>query len=199
MLTPIHHIVKSKLRWLLATSLFVVHSAAAQNYPTKPVRLIVTNGPASGPEIVSRLLGQKLTESLGQQIVIDIRAGANGIIGTEIAARAAPDGHTLVMITSQTAIVSATVEKLPYDLARDFAAITLIGVTPFVMVVNPSVPASSINELLAHLKTRPKELQFGSSGTGSPSHLAAEMFKSMTGARLFHVPYKTVEIGRAHV
>lgn len=194
LLKRVHPLTKSALRLLasVAGSAMTCSIVIAQQYPTKPVRIIVTNGPGSGPEIVSRIVGQKLTESFGQPMVIDIRAGANGIIGTEIAARAAPDGHTLVMITSQTAIVSATVEKLNYDLIRDFAPISLLGSTPFAMVVHASVAANSVSELVAHLKTRPLELRFGTSGSASPSHLAAEIFMSMTGSKLFHVPYKTV-------
>lgn len=167
-------------------------AGAARDYPSKPIRIIVMNGPGSGPDIVSRVIGIRLTEAWGQQIVIDNRAGANGIIGAEIGARAAPDGYTLLMVTSQAAIVDATYEKLNYDLVKDFSPISLLASTPFAMVINPSVPATSIKELIALAKAKPGEIQYGSTGSGSPSHLATEIFKSMSGIDLFHVPYKAV-------
>ncbi len=167
-------------------------AAVAQGYPARPIRIIVMSGPGSGPDIVSRLIGSKLTEAWGQQVVVDNRAGANGIIGAEIGARAAPDGYTLLMVTSQAAIVAAMFEKLNYDLVRDFSPISLLASTPFAMVVHPSVPATSVKELVALAKAKPGELRYGSTGAGSPSHLATEIFKSMTGIDLFHVPYKTV-------
>lgn len=164
----------------------------AQDYPSKPIRIIVMNGPGSGPDIVSRVIGIRLTEAWGQQIVIDNRAGANGIIGAEIGARAAPDGYTLLMMTSQAAIVDAMYEKLNYDLVKDFSPVSLLASTPFAMVINPSVPATSIKELIALAKEKPGEIRYGSTGAGSPSHLATEIFKSMSGIDLFHVPYKAV-------
>jgi tripartite-type tricarboxylate transporter receptor subunit TctC len=167
-------------------------AGAARDYPSKPIRIIVMNGPGSGPDIVSRVIGIRLTEAWGQQIVIDNRAGANGIIGAEIGARAAPDGYTLLMVTSQAAIVDAMYEKLNYDLVKDFSPISLLASTPFAMVINPSVPATSIKELIALAKAKPGEIQYGSTGSGSPSHLATEIFKSMSGIDLFHVPYKAV-------
>jgi tripartite-type tricarboxylate transporter receptor subunit TctC len=167
-------------------------AGAARDYPSKPIRIIVMNGPGSGPDIVSRVIGIRLTEAWGQQIVIDNRAGANGIIGAEIGARAAPDGYTLLMVTSQAAIVDAMYEKLNYDLVKDFSPISLLASTPFAMVINPSVPATSIKELIALAKAKPGEIQYGSTVSGSPSHLATEIFKSMSGIDLFHVPYKAV-------
>lgn len=167
-------------------------AVAAERFPARPIRVIVMNGPGSGPDIVSRVLGMRFTEAWGQQIVIDNRAGANGIIGAEIGAHAAPDGYTLLMVTSQAAIVDATMAKLPYDLVKDFAPIGLLAMTTFVMVVNPAVAATSVKDLIALAKMKPGELQYGSTGAGSPSHLATEMFKSMAGVNLFHVPYKAV-------
>jgi tripartite-type tricarboxylate transporter receptor subunit TctC len=167
-------------------------TAASQPYPIRPIRVIVMNGPASGPDIVTRVIGTKLTEMWGQQVVVDNRAGANGIIGAEIGARAAPDGYTLLMVTSQAAIVSALYEKLNYDLAADFSTISLVATTPFALVVHPSVAASSVKELVALAKTRPGELRYASTGAGSPSHLFTEIFRSMTGIAMLHVPYKAV-------
>ena len=165
---------------------------SAQAYPSRPIRIIALSSPASGPDIVGRLIGQKITEAWGQQVVVDTRPGATGIIGAEIAAKAAPDGHTLVIITSQQAIVSNMYKKLPYDLKRSFAPITLIATAPFILAVNPSVPATSVKELIAYARSRPGQLRYGSGGIASPPHLSMEIFRSMTGLELVHVPYKGV-------
>lgn len=182
--------------WTAALVLISVAALSAATdprpYPAKPIRIIVMSGPGSGPDILSRVMGTKLTEAWGQQIVVDNRAGANGIIGAEIGARAAPDGYTLLMVTSQAVMVAAMVEKLNYDLVKDFSPISLLASTPFAMVVHPSVPATSVKELITLAKAKPGELRYGSTGAGSPSHLATEIFKSMTGIDLFHVPYKSV-------
>ncbi len=167
-------------------------AAAAQAYPTKPIRILATTTPGSGPDIMSRLIGHKLTEAWGQQVVVDNRAGASGIIGTEIAARAAPDGYTLLLLTSSHVIVAALFGKLNYDLLRDFTPISLLASTPFVLTVNPSVPAASVKDLIALAKARPGELHYGSGGSGTPPHLATEILKTMTGIDLVHVPYKGI-------
>jgi tripartite-type tricarboxylate transporter receptor subunit TctC len=183
------------IRVVLATLLGVATIATsvhAQNYPHKPIRIIALSTPASGPDIVGRLIGQKLTEAWGQQVVIDTRPGASGIIGAEIGSKSAPDGYTLVIVTSQAAIVSGMYAKLPFHLARDFAPITLMASTPFILAVNPSVAATSVQELVALAKARPGQLRYGSGGSGSPPHLSAEIFRSMTGIELVHVPYKGV-------
>ena len=165
---------------------------SGQAYPVRPVRVIVMSTASSGPDILARLLNPRFAEAFGQQLVIDNRAGASGIIGAEIGAKAAPDGHTLTMATSQIVIVSVMFNKLPFDLMKDFAPISLLGSTPFIMVVNPSVPATNVKEFIALLKARPGELRYGSGGSGSPPHLAAETFKSMSGTSIQHVPYKGV-------
>jgi len=167
-------------------------SAGAQNYPTRPIRIIALSSPGSGPDIVGRLIGGKLTEAWGQQVIVDPRPAATGIVGAEIAARAAPDGHTLVIITAQAPIVSAMYEKLPYSLLRDFSPISLMASTPFLLVVHPSVAATSVRELIELAKARPGQLRYGSGGSGSPPHLSAEIFKRMTGIDIVHVPYKGV-------
>ena len=167
-------------------------AADAQPYPSRPIRIIALSTAASGPDIVGRLIGQKFTEAWGQQVIVDTRPGASGIIGTEIAARAAPDGHTLVIVTSQAVIVSVMYDKLTFDLARDFAPISMLGATPFVLGIHPSLPATSVRELVDYAKTRPGELRYGSGGSGSPPHLSAEIFRSMTGINVLHVPYKGV-------
>jgi tripartite-type tricarboxylate transporter receptor subunit TctC len=169
-----------------------VPKPAAGAYPDKPIRLIALSSPGSGPDIVGRLIGAKLTEALGQQVIVDTRPGASGIIGSEIAARAAPDGHTLVIITSQAVIVSQMYDKLNYDLGKDFAPITMVGATPFILAVHPGVPAQSVKELIALVKAKPRQFRYGSGGAGSPPHLSFEILKSMTGMDVQHVPYKGV-------
>ena len=177
---------------LVGTGLFAVAPAEAQNYPARPIRIIALSSPASGPDIVGRLIGSKLTEAWGQQVIVDTRPAATCIIGSEIASKAAPDGHTLLIVTAQAVIVSVMYEKLPYDLLKDFAPISLMASTPFLLVVHPSVAATSIKELIALARSRPGQLLYGSGGSGSPPHLSAEIFKSMTGIDLVHVPYKGI-------
>jgi tripartite-type tricarboxylate transporter receptor subunit TctC len=167
-------------------------SATAQNYPARPIRIIALSSPASGPDIVGRLIGSKLTEAWGQQAIVDTRPAATGIVGSEIASKAAPDGHTLLIVTAQAVIVSVMYDKLPYDLLKDFAPISLVASTPFLLLVHPSVAAISVKELIALARSRPGKLLYGSGGSGSPPHLAAEIFKSMTGTDFLHVPYKGV-------
>jgi tripartite-type tricarboxylate transporter receptor subunit TctC len=164
--------------------------ALAQAYPTKPVRIVVTSTPGSGGDIMARLIGGKLTESLGQQFIVDNRAGAGGRIGAETAAKAAPDGYTLMMMTATLTIVNAMYEDLKYNLVRDFLPVSLLGSIPFILVVNPSLPATSVKELVSLAKSRPGALKYGSGGSGSTFHLSAEIFKFMTGTDILHVPYK---------
>lgn len=173
-----------------AAMLTFVTSVVAQQYPTKPLRIIVMNTPGSGADIVTRLIAAKMSESLGQQVVVDNRAGASGNIGAEIAARAAPDGYTLAMITSQQPNVVALFDKLPYDLVNDFAPISLLASAPYFVIVNPAVAATTVKELVALAKSKPGSLSYGSAGSGSAPHLATEVFKSMTAINLLHVPYK---------
>jgi tripartite-type tricarboxylate transporter receptor subunit TctC len=161
-------------------------------YPLKPIRLIILSTPASGPDIVGRLIGARLTESWGQQVVIDPRPGASGIIGAELAARAAPDGYTLAIATTQAAIVSVMFDKLNFDLVKDFAPISLMASTPFLLVVNPGMPVKTIADFVALAKGKPGDLRYGSGGSGSPPHLSAELFKHMAGIDVQHVPYKGV-------
>jgi tripartite-type tricarboxylate transporter receptor subunit TctC len=163
---------------------------SAQSYPTKPIRIIVTSTAGAGGDIVARLVGGKLTDFVGQQVIVDNRAGAGGRIAAEIAARSAPDGYTLMMMTATLTIVNAMYEKLNYDLVKDFAPISLLGTTPFVLVVNPAVPATTVKELVALAKARPGVIKYGSGGSGSTFHLSAEIFKHLTGTDILHVPYK---------
>jgi tripartite-type tricarboxylate transporter receptor subunit TctC len=181
-------------RW--ATAIFLiagfVGAGFAQGYPTRPIRIIALSSPGSGPDIVGRLIGSKLTEAWGQQVIVDTRPAATGIVGTEIASRSAPDGHTLLIVTSQAVIVSVMYDKLNYDLIKDFAPISLMASTPFILAVHPSVQAASIKELIALAKSKPGQLRYGSGGSGSPPHLSAEIFRSMTGIEVLHVPYKGI-------
>lgn len=167
-------------------------AAAADSYPSKPIRIIVPSAPSSGPDVVSRLIGNRLTEAWGQQVVADNRAGAAGNIGAEIASRATPDGYTLLMANSQHTISAVFFDKLPYDLIGDFSPVCLINTAAYVLTVNPSVAATSVAELIALAKSKPGTLHYGSSGMGGAPHLGAEMLKTMTGINLVHVPYKSV-------
>ena len=177
---------------LALTGALVMHAAqgAEITYPVKSIRLLVTNSAGSGADVVARLVGRKLSETWGQQVVVDNRPGAGGNIGGEIAANAPPDGYTMLLVTSSNAISSALFKKLNYDLLKDFSPVTLLGTAPFILVVNPSLAAGSVKDLIALAKSQPGKLNYASSGTGSAVHLAAEIFKSMTGTNLVHVPYK---------
>ena len=179
-------------KWLvIALGLLWSVSATAQApagaYPAKPIRLIV--GP--GPDSLARLFGQKLTEAWGQPVLVDQRGGGGGTISAEVVAKAPPDGYTLLLATGTHAI-NPLVYKAAYDIVRDFEPVTLLGSTPFVLAVHPSVPAHSVAELIALAKAQPGKLNYGSGGNGTPPHLATELFKSMAGVDLVHVPYKTV-------
>lgn len=166
-------------------------TALAQTYPTKPIRIVIAGAPGGSPDILIRLMSPKLIEALGQQMIIDNRAGASGRIGVEVVARAAPDGYTLLMVTSSQACVEAMYKNPQYQIVRDFSPISMVGTVTSVLIVTPSVPATSIRELVALAKSRPGALKHGSAGPGSSSHLPAEIFKIRTGTNILHVPYKT--------
>jgi tripartite-type tricarboxylate transporter receptor subunit TctC len=168
----------------------VIARAAEAPFPARPVRIVVTNTAGSGADVVTRLAGDRLTKAWGQQVVIDNRAGASGNLGAEIVARAAPDGYTLLMVNSQHANAAALGEKLGYDLTRDFSHITLLASTPLILFVNAGVPAANMRELIALAKAKPGTLNFGTPGTGTASHLATELLRSMAGIDIVHVPYK---------
>jgi len=186
-----------KIRFFLGSLVFSVmmlvsvsSSTLAQGFPNKPMRIIV-NAPAGGPsDILARLIGQKLTENLGQPVVIDNRAGAGGVIGTEAVATAAPDGYTLLIPNTSHTINPSLYSKLPYDPVKDFAPVTMIVVQPFIILVHPSVPAKSVQELIALAKSKPGQINYASAGIGLASHLAVEVFKSMAGINMTHIPYK---------
>ena len=178
------------LRCLLLV-VFVVTSAYAQNYPAKSVRIIVPYAPGGSVDSVTRLVGQKFTKEFGQPFIVENRAGASGNIGTDSAAKAAPDGYTLLMSSSPPLAANIHLfKKLPFDPFKDFAPIMLIANQPNVLVLNPSVPAGSVKELIELAKSKPGKLTFGSSGVGASQHMAAELFMMMTGVNMKHVPYK---------
>ncbi|MCE2946353.1 MAG: tripartite tricarboxylate transporter substrate binding protein [bacterium] len=174
----------------LALVLSLPLPALAQAWPTKPLRLVAASSPGSGVDLVARVIAQKLGEQLGQQAVVDNRAGAGGNLGAEVAARSAPDGYTLFMGTPAHAINAALYRKLGYDLVRDFTPVTLATTGHYVLVVNPSVPAKSVREFVALAKARPGRLTYASAGNGNATHLAAELLRSMAGIDMLHVPYK---------
>jgi tripartite-type tricarboxylate transporter receptor subunit TctC len=162
--------------------------AGPSGYPSRTVRMIVPFPPGGGTDIVSRTVAQKLNETWGQPVVVDNRGGANGIIGTDLAAKSRPDGYTVVVVIATHAINPALYPKLPYDSTADFAPVTLMAQYPFILTVHPSVPAKSVRELVALAKARPGQLSFASSGNGSGPQLAFELFKSMARVDIVHVP-----------
>jgi tripartite-type tricarboxylate transporter receptor subunit TctC len=165
--------------------------AHAQAFPNKPVRLVVPFPPGGPLDTVGRALAQKLTEAWGQSVIVDNRPGAGGNIGADLVAKAAPDGYTVVMGALSTHAVNPSLyAKMPYDAVKDFAPITLVAITPNVLVVNPSLPVNSVRELIAYAKANPGKLAFGSGSNGSAGHLAGELFKADTGTDLLHVPFK---------
>ncbi|HYK13618.1 MAG TPA: tripartite tricarboxylate transporter substrate binding protein [Burkholderiales bacterium] len=181
--------------WKMSVSCSLVLIAAisqcgAQTYPARPIRAIVPYAAGGGVDVVARLIAPRLGERLGQQVVIDNRPGATGNIGAELASRAAPDGYTVLIAGASIAINVSLYRKLAYDLVKDFAAVTSIAVSPNIVLVHPSLPARSIAELIALARARPGQLNYASGGSGSTLHLTAELFKSMTGIVITHIPYK---------
>ena len=185
-------LMPSLIRLPLAAAMICLAGAAfANEYPAKPIRLIVPAAPGGGADFLARIVGVKLGELVGQSVVVDNRAGASGTIAADGTAKAAGDGYTVLMGQSTSIVIAPQLyPKLPYDTLKDLKAVTLVAEVPNVMVVHPSVPANTVKELIALAKSKPDMLNFGSSGNGAPSHLAGEMFKSATGTRLVHVPYK---------
>jgi len=170
---------------------FTFSAACAQPYPVKPVRLVVTYTAGGPADIAARALAQKLAEMWGQQVVVDNRAGAGGIIGTELVAKAAPDGYTLLHGTAAGLIINPLlVKKVPYDTFRDFAPVSMVVIVPQLLVTHPALPATTLKELIALAKARPGALNYASVGIGSPNHLGMELLKSMAGIDMVHVPYK---------
>ena len=186
------HPVKTGWRQLLGSALLSTLCAVATGatYPDKPVRMIVPFAPGGGTDLVARSLAQKLTEAMGQSFVVDNRPGANANIGNEMAARAAPDGYTLIMTSSSLTINPNLYQKLPYDPVRDFAPVSLATNVPYILVVHPSMPVGSFQEFIAYARTKPGQLSYGSAGAGNSTHLAMELLKLVAKIDLVHVPYK---------
>jgi tripartite-type tricarboxylate transporter receptor subunit TctC len=178
----------------LAATVWHGQSTAQPAYPAKPIRIISPFAAGGGNDAFLRTLAPKLTENLKQQIIIDTRAGANGIVGTEMAARAAPDGYTLVLIPSNHTINATLYAKLPYDSIKDFTPVSLAGSSPLVFAVHPSLPVKNVKEMVAFAKARPGQLTYGSAGVGSSGHLAGVLFDSLAGTSMTHIPYKGMSI-----
>ena len=156
-------------------------TATAQTYPTKPVRIVSAFAAGGTNDVIARIISQKLTELLGQQFIVENKAGGGGVAGTEFVAKAAPDGYTLTIATTTTHVIAAALRKLPYDPVKDFSPVRLIGITPYVVIVHPSLPVRNMKELIALAKSRPQQIEYGSGGVGTPGHLAGEMLNTMTG------------------
>lgn len=171
-----------------ATTTGIVH--AQDPYPTRPIRMMVPFSPGGASDTAARVVGQQLAPRLGQQIVIENRPGAGGVIGTEMAARATPDGYSLLMGSNTEIVINPNLyKKLPYNTQRDFAPVSMVADTPLILVVHPSVPAKSVQELIALAKAKPGVLNYASSGNGSTVQLASEMFKTMAGVNIRHIPF----------
>ncbi len=172
-------------------ALAVVTANAADVYPVKPIRIVVAYTPAGTTDILARAIGQKLTEAWGQSVIVDNRPGANGNIGTEYAAKATPDGYTLLMTTAAPHGVNPGLyRKLGFDAVKDFAGISLVATVPNVLVVNNNMPVKDVKELIVYLRANPGKVNFGSPGYGSTGHMSTELFMSMAGVKMNHVPYK---------
>lgn len=165
-------------------------NAHAQEYPVRPVRLVVSTSPGAGVDIVARIAAQRMTDTLGVQIVVDNRAGAGGIIGVQSVARSAPDGYTLLMAAPSFAISASLTRDVPYDVIRDFVPVGQATTGHYIVVVHSALPVHSLKDLIALAKSRPGQLNFGSGGNGNSTHLAAELFKNLAGIDIVHVPYK---------
>jgi tripartite-type tricarboxylate transporter receptor subunit TctC len=166
-------------------------TAHAEDFPNRTVTIVVPYTPGGSTEILARILAQNLTQRLGQSVIVENRPGAGTVIGTSFVAKAEPDGYTLLMATPTPLAINVRIHKeLPYDPARDFVPLVMVASAPFILIVNPDLPVRSVKELVAYAKERPGKLSYGSGGVGAPHHLYAELFKSMTGIQLTHVPYK---------
>ena len=179
-----------RLRLLSALLICVVASAAAQDYPNRPVRMVVPYAAGGGVDIVARAVSQELAKGIGQPVIVENRTGAGSNIGSDFVAKAAPDGYTLLMASPANAINMSLYRKMPYDTQRDLVPVALVGAVPSVLVVNPALPAKTVAELVALAKEKPGSLNYGSGGSGTSEHLSAEMFKSLAAIDLVHVPYK---------
>jgi tripartite-type tricarboxylate transporter receptor subunit TctC len=184
----------SKLLIALALAMGCVsaytQSASAQNYPAKAVRIVVGYPPGGPTDVLARIVAQKLTESWGQQVLVDNRPGASGMIGAEVTVRAAPDGYTLLMVPVTYAVTPSLYPKMSYDAVKDLAPVAQVAAAPFILVVHPTLPVKTVKELIALARSRPAQLNYASASTGGMPHLAGELFNTMTGVKMVHIPYK---------
>jgi len=179
-------------KWAVATAILAsaVPARAADSYPERPIRMVVPYAPGGNTDVLARMVAQRVGQALGQQVVVDNRPGGNTLIGTGLVANSVGDGYTIMLTTLTFAVVPSIYQKLPFDARRDFTPITLAVTLPNVLVINPSVPARSLKELIAHAKANPGKLNYASTGSGTSPHLSMELLKSMAGVDLVHVPYK---------
>jgi tripartite-type tricarboxylate transporter receptor subunit TctC len=184
--------VKTVFRALAALAIVLgcAGGASAQGWPSRSIRMIVPYTPGGYTDLMARLVGQKIADALGQTIVFENKPGANAIIGTDVVAKAAPDGYTFGTVIAAHAVNATLNPKLPYDTLKDFSYVSLMSVAPLIMIAHPSLPANNVQELIALAKAKPGELNFASSGVGAAAHLTMEMFKSRTGIDMQHIPYK---------
>ena len=179
-----------RLALLLAIFAFAGTVAAQQNYPNRPLRIVIPWPPGQATDLMGRIIAQKISEQLGQQVVADNRPGAGGMIGTDVAAKATPDGYTLLAASSGPVSINPLLQKVPFDPVRDLAPVANVVRAPFILVSHPKFPASNAREFIAHVKANPGKFKFGSSGTGATAHLFTELFNSRAGLQVIHVPYK---------
>jgi tripartite-type tricarboxylate transporter receptor subunit TctC len=179
-----------RLAVLLAAFSFVGAVCAQQSYPTRPLRIVIPWPPGQATDLMGRIIAQKISEQLGQPVVADNRPGAGGLIGTDVAAKATPDGYTLLAASSGPVSISPLLQKVPFDPARDLAPVANVVRAPFILVSHPKFPAANAREFIAHVKAHPGKFRFGSSGTGATAHLFTELFNSRAGLQVIHVPYK---------
>ncbi len=179
-----------RIAYSILIGLCAANAVCAQTYPTKPIRMIVPFVPGGNTDIIGRVFAPKMAELIGQQIVVDNRGGAGGVIGTEVVAHAAPDGYTILMVSAGHTINPAMIKKLPYDSVKDFAPISIIADVPTAFVVHPSLPAKSVKEFIAIAHARPGEINYSTAGRGTVGHLAAELLSSMAKIKMVHIPYK---------
>jgi tripartite-type tricarboxylate transporter receptor subunit TctC len=185
-------IPRRRFLYLAGAAIAAPAVAWSQTYPTRPIHMVVGFAAGGGADIMARLIGQSLSERLGQQIVVDNRPGAGTNIATEVVARAAPDGYTLLLANSPNAINATLYDNLSFDFIRDIAPVASIGRVPLVMVVNPALPAKTVAEFIAYAKANPGKVNMGSGGNGAPDHMSGELFKALAGVGILHVPYRGV-------
>jgi tripartite-type tricarboxylate transporter receptor subunit TctC len=183
--------MKAKALMLASMLTVLATGALAQAWPAKPIKLVAPSTPGDAPDVIARIVAEKLSTALGQQVVVDNRPGAGGVVGSDAVAKAAPDGYTLIMGNAGSHGINAAVySKLPYDIQRDFAPVSQVAIAPNVMVINPGVPATSVAEFIAYAKAQPGKLSYASGGNGSSAHMSMELFKAMAGVDIQHIPYK---------